>query len=107
VVNYQGPSILRKICERLEIPIFNRITEISFQSSDFSKTPIQKSELAQLKQLGLISMLKRQSGTSKEINESDVHALLQPSRISKVSEKENRKVDIKLASPSSLAYCFP
>ncbi len=105
MVHYQGPALLQAICDRFEIPIFDRIIGLTFKVDDFSDISISKKQLAQLAHLKSVSLQPWGLGTwqPKSVPVAEVEGIIEPCRVANVTE-EDHEVVVSLTS-QSLACC--
>jgi hypothetical protein len=106
VVNYQGPKSIRRLLEVLEIPIFNRVNEISYQVTNLSEIQLRKEEVSRLHKLERILVTRR---GVKPVDESEIKAaedIVPACRLASV-EKTKNQISIKVNPGSQLACCAP
>jgi hypothetical protein len=106
VVNYQGPKSIRRFVEALEIPIFNRVNEISYEVTNLSEIQLRKEQVARLHELEQILVSRR---GVKPFDESEIKAaeeIVPACRLASV-EKTKNQISIKLNPGSQLACCAP
>ena len=104
MVNYHGPAAIRRLVEAMEIPIFNRVSQITHTSKDLSKIQLKKEDVARMHKLEQISVSQL---SNKLVNESDfktVKDMVPPCRMGKVARKKNH-IDIEVKSGFTSA-CF-
>ena len=102
MVNYRGPEAIRRLVEAMEIPIFNRVSQINHTFKDLSKIQLKKEDVAGMHELEQISFSKL---GNKLVNESEfktVKEMVPPCRRGKVDRKKNH-IDIEVDSGFTLA----
>ncbi len=86
MVNYQGPEAIRGLVEVMEIPIFNRVSQIHYRIKDLSEIQLDKEDVVRMHRLELILVSKR---SEKLVDESDVKAvgdIVPPCRLASVDK---------------------
>ena len=87
----------------MEIPIFNRISEISYVFRDLNDIQLEKEDVARMQNLEHISASKR---NEKFVDESDVRAVgdvVPPCRLASVDKIKNQ-INVKV-NPGSMFAC--
>ena len=90
--------------EALEIPIFNRINQISYKVTNLSEIQLRKEEVARLHELEQILISRR---GVKPFDESEVkaaEAFVPACRLASVEQAKNR-INIRVDPSSQLACC--
>ena len=95
---------MRGVIELLRIPIFNRISQLSYNFKDFNEIQLEREDLLRMPELELISVFKR---SKERVNQSDVEAageLVPPCRLDSMAAAAD-KITIKLNPRSVFACC--
>lgn len=106
MVNYQGPKSIRRLVEALEIPIFNRINEISYRVTNLSDIRLRKEEVARLRELEQIVISRRGAKPVDESEIKKVEDIVPACRLARVETTKN-KISLKVNPGSRLACCSP
>lgn len=97
--------MVRTLVEAMEIPIFNRVTQLNYSYKDLSDIPLDKADVARLRELERISVSKR--NRKQRVNESDVKLIrdfVPPCRLASMNKTKNQ-IDIKVAPGSTYVGC--
>ena len=82
--------MIRGLVEAMEIPIFNRVSQINYMFKDLSDIQLDKEDVARMHELEQISVSKR---SGKLVDESDIKAvgdIVPPCRLASVHTTENQ-----------------
>ena len=88
----------------MEIPIFDRVTQINFKFEDVSEIRLDKEDVAKMHRLEKISVSKRRQ---KVVSESDVKAVenfVPPCRLALVDKTEHQ-VNVTVRPGYRIACC--
>jgi hypothetical protein len=87
---------IRGLVEAMEIPIFNRISEINYEVRDLNQIQLDKEDVMRLRELEKITVLKR---GKEQVNESDVSAvesIVPLCRLASIDKAKNQiKVEVR------------
>lgn len=102
MVNYRGPQLMQGLVEKFEIPIFHRVSEISFTVSDLDQIDLSKTDVSHFHALERISISKRGAGSLDESDVRDSAELVPPCRLNKV-DKSQKVIHLELGPGSPLS----
>lgn len=98
MVNYRGPEVLRDVMDAMQIPIFDRVSQVRFDYDKFDSIPATNQDLNKLKRLEKVVFSKKR----RELTESDVEVakqLVSPCRIASMDQKRTElAVDLNRVS---------
>ena len=106
MVNYRGPRAIRPLVEALEIPIFNRVSEINYLVRDVGEIRLEKDEVASLHQLDEIVVTKQGAKPVVDSEVQTVSELVPACRLKNV-EKTKNQISLQVSQGSRFACCSP
>lgn len=98
--------MIRPLVEALEIPIFNRVSEISYHVRDLSEIQLKKEEVASFHELDQILISKQ---GAKPVDDNDVEAatsIVPTCRLEAVGKTKNQ-ISLDVSAGSRFACCSP
>ena len=99
MVHYHGPKLLRGLIEKMEWPIFYRITRIEYSLAKPTEIPLSREIVARMYELEQISVSKF---SDEAISQTDIKAIeeaIPPCRLASISNT-SREIDVALNSGS-------
>ena len=104
MVNYHGPKAIRGLVEALEIPIFNRVSQIRYRLKDVSGIQLDKQDVARLDQLQEISVTTRGNTRVNDADVKTVEDIIPACRTASVDKTENQ-INVRVTPGTALACC--
>lgn len=104
MVNYQGPRYLQRLVKTWDIPIFNRVTQLSYSFDKLKEVPLERRDVAVFSALEEISISQKGRQPAEETQWDVLKSAVPPCRLTSSTEQK-RGMELDVAPARLFAGC--